>query len=767
AARKAEVCATAGTRLVLTTADGAAELDGVPALVVDPAAAPVDTVAEPVRADVGGDGLAYVIFTSGTTGRQKGAMIRHRPICYRLLWQAGLLGYGPGDAALFKAPLGFDISINEIFLPLVTGARLVIAEPGAERDPARLLDLIRSERVTFTYLVSSVLDVMLELPGIDDVAPSLSHVWCGGEALTPELYARFRERLPDTVLYHGYGPAEATIGVSHEFYRPGTGRGSVSIGRPNPNTRVYVLDELLAPVPVGVQGELYVAGLPLGRGYVNAPQQTASRFVADPYGPPGERMYRTGDLGRWNADGTLEFRGRADHQVKIRGMRVELQEIESVLAEQDGVRQAVVVTTRSRSDVPLLVGYAAVDDPAVTADGLRARLRTRLPEHMVPATVVCLPRFPLLPSGKVDRRALPVPELRTGADHREPTTATEHTLCALFADVLGVEPVGVDDSFFELGGYSLLATRLVAMVQAELGTEVALRTVFDAPTPAALGRILDVGDVAALPAGSRETGAFAPLLPIRRTGRGPALFCVHPKLGLAWMYSGLLPHLDRDRPVYGLQATMIDEAHRDAPDIPYLAHGYARRIVEHQPEGPYHLLGWSLGGRIAQMVGTILEGWGHEVPLLVLLDARAEVEHPAEPDDGVPDRSELYYRWLERAGYDVGALTPAAVTPATVRRYAVEFGGVFGGLDETEIGELVDSLLAISRIDRTDAPARFTGDVLFFSARDDGADAVGEWRPYLSGRVHEHPVDFAHDDLMAPHSLAEIGPVVAAYLRDR
>ncbi|MFD6397493.1 amino acid adenylation domain-containing protein [Nocardia sp. NPDC060249] len=772
AARVAEICRSSAARLVLTTASHRADLPDladVDVLVVDPVSTPLPSaVPASTPPALTGDSLAYVIYTSGTTGRPKGAMIRHRPICFRLLWQAGLLGFGPGDATLFKAPLGFDISINEIFLPLVTGARLVIAEPGAERDSARLLDIIGEHRVTFAYLVSSVLDVMLGLPGIEEVAGTLTHVWCGGEALTPELFARFRDRLGDSIMYHGYGPAEATIGVSHLIYQPGAERGSVSIGRPNPNTRIYVLDELLHPVPIGVQGELYVAGLPLGRGYVNDPAATAARFVTDPFGPPGERMYRTGDLGYWTPEATLEFRGRADDQVKIRGMRVELQEIESVLAEHRSVRNAVVVTTRSSTKVAVLVGYCATgaDDP-VTGEELRGFLRGRLPEHMIPAAVVCLRELPLRPSGKVDRRALPMPELGASAPHRAPTTSTEKTLCALFTEILGVEQVGADDSFFELGGYSLLATKLVARVQAELGVEVALRTVFDAPTVAALARIVDIGDVAALPTGTREEGAFAPLLPIRRTGDKPALFCVHPKLGLAWMYSGLLPHLDRDRPVYGLQATAIDADHLAAPGIPYLARSYAARIVAMQPHGPYYLLGWSLGGRIAQMVGTVLESWGHEVPLLILLDAYADVDPPGAVADSPLDLSTLYYRWLERAGYDVSGLDPVTVTAATVRGYAAEFGGVFGGLAEGEIGELVDSLLAITRIDRTAAPSRFAGDVVFFAAEDSEGAALAGWRPYLSGRIDDYPVNFDHDDLMAPHSLAQIGPIVADHLRGR
>ncbi|MYZ16471.1 amino acid adenylation domain-containing protein, partial [Streptomyces sp. SID337] len=255
------------------------------------------------RVSVDGDSLAYVIFTSGSTGRPKGAMIRHKAISERLLWQVDeILHFGHDDASLFKAPLSFDISINEIFLPLVSGGRLVVLRTGGERDPHHLLSIIAEQRVTFTYLVSSMLDVLLEMAGDSGRLDSLRHVWCGGEVLTPELYERFRTRLA-IPMYHGYGPAETTIGVSHVIYRGEAERLSTSIGRANPNTRLYVLDDELRPVPVGVGGELYVGGLLLGRGYVNAPGLTASRFVANPFASDGSRLYRTGDLARFAPDG--------------------------------------------------------------------------------------------------------------------------------------------------------------------------------------------------------------------------------------------------------------------------------------------------------------------------------------------------------------------------------------------------------------------------------------------------------------------------------
>ncbi|MFC7660844.1 amino acid adenylation domain-containing protein [Pseudonocardia benzenivorans] len=354
--RRRQVLADAGAVHMVTTADDGDPL--VPASVVDLGAwRYADRQADRPDVRIEPERLAYVMFTSGSTGTPKGAMIRHAAIANRLEWQVHtVLGFGPGDASLFKAPLSFDISVNEILLPLVSGGHVVVADPGGDRDPHHLFDLIATEGVTFVYLVLSMLDALLEMArgtaggGLD----GLRHVWCGGEALTPELFRRFRARLT-TTMYHGYGPAEATIGVTHAIYRPGAERSDTSIGRPNPYTQIHVLDERLRPVPVGVGGELYAAGFLLGRGYVNAPGVTAARFVANPFDPTGARLYRTGDLARWHPDGTLEFLGRVDNQVKIRGMRLEPEEVEAALAAHPAVRQAVVAARsnpRERSTSP-------------------------------------------------------------------------------------------------------------------------------------------------------------------------------------------------------------------------------------------------------------------------------------------------------------------------------------------------------------------------------------------------------------------------------
>ncbi|MBO3678964.1 non-ribosomal peptide synthetase [Streptomyces sp. NEAU-YJ-81] len=454
-----------------------------------------------------GNALAYVIFTSGSTGRPKGAMIRHEAISERLLWQGNeILGFGHDDASLFKAPLSFDISINEIFLPLVHGGRLVILRPGGERDPHHLLSVIAEQRVTFTYLVSSMLDVLLEMVGDSGRLDSLRHVWCGGEVLTPELYERFRTRL-DIPLYHGYGPAETTIGVSHVIYRGAAERLSTSIGKANPNTQLYVLDNELRPVPVGVGGELYVGGFLLGRGYINAPGLTASRFVANPFAGDGSRLYRTGDLARFAPDGSLDFLGRADNQIKIRGMRLEIEDVEVGLAEHPGVRYTCVVAKKNAAGSTYLVGYVipAAGSEDLRADEVKGWAAGHMVEYMVPAHIVVMKEFPLTANGKLDRRALPEPVIGTGSIV-QPTTENERVVCAAVAKVLRLDEVGVDQDFFQLGGDSLLAISLLSAVR-DAGLHLTARQIFTNSTVGALAAMASREDASTADDGDVATGS--------------------------------------------------------------------------------------------------------------------------------------------------------------------------------------------------------------------------------------------------------------------
>ncbi|MER5301177.1 amino acid adenylation domain-containing protein [Streptomyces lasiicapitis] len=453
-----------------------------------------------------GNALAYVIFTSGSTGRPKGAMIRHEAISERLLWQVDeILHFGHDDASLFKAPLSFDISINEIFLPLVSGGRLVVLRPGGERDPHHLLSVIAEQRVTFTYLVSSMLDVLLEIAGDSGRLDSLRHVWCGGEVLTPELYERFRTRL-DIPMYHGYGPAETTIGVSHVIYRGEAERLSTSIGKANPNTQLYVLDDELRPVPVGVGGELYAGGFLLGRGYVNAPGLTASRFVANPFAADGSRLYRTGDLARFAPDGSLDFLGRADNQIKIRGMRLEIEDVEAGLAEHPDVRHTCVVAKKNAAGGTYLVGYVipAAGSEDLRADDVKAWAGEHMVEYMVPAHLVVLTEFPLTANGKVDRKALPEPVIGTGA-LVAPATENERVVCAAVAALLQLDEVGADQDFFQLGGDSILAISLLSALR-DAGLYVTARQIFTNSVLGALAAAASREDVAAVDHADTATG---------------------------------------------------------------------------------------------------------------------------------------------------------------------------------------------------------------------------------------------------------------------
>ncbi|MEU0157386.1 amino acid adenylation domain-containing protein [Streptomyces sp. NPDC006261] len=506
AARRAVVIEDAAVVLQLNGSGGsdAAEPDAVAVDLGDwgfgsyPVAAP--------ETAVHATSLAYVIFTSGSTGRPKGAMIRHEAISERLLWQREeILRFGHDDASLFKAPLSFDISINEIFLPLVSGGRLVILRPGGERDPHHLLSVIAEQRVTFTYLVSSMLDVLLEIEAGSGRLDSLRHVWCGGEVLTPELYERFRTRL-DIPMYHGYGPAETTIGVSHVIYRGEAERLSTSIGRANPNTQLYVLDDELRPVPVGVGGELYVGGLLLGRGYAGAPGLTASRFVANPFASDGSRLYRTGDLARYAPDGSLDFLGRADNQIKIRGMRLELEDVEASLAEHPRVRHTCVVARKNSAGGTYLVGYVipSAGGGKLTAEEVTAWATAHMVEYMVPAHLVVLTAFPLTANGKIDRAALPEPSRPTGG-LVAPATENERLVCAAVATVLRLTDVGVDQDFFQLGGDSILAISLLSALR-EVGLHVTARQIFTHSAVGALAAVASRDDVSTVDHADTATG---------------------------------------------------------------------------------------------------------------------------------------------------------------------------------------------------------------------------------------------------------------------
>ncbi|MFJ3793113.1 amino acid adenylation domain-containing protein [Kitasatospora sp. NPDC090091] len=457
---------------------------------------------------VDGEDLAYVIYTSGSTGTPKGVMNVHAGIRNRLLWMQDAYRLDATDRVLQKTPFSFDVSVWEFFWPLMTGAALVLARPEGHRDSAYLAETVRAERITTVHFVPSMLQVFLREPV--EECTSLRRVVCSGEALPRDLQDRFLAR-SRARLYNLYGPTEAAVDVTHWTCRAEDGRRPVPIGRPIANTRVYVLDGSLRPVPVGVPGELHLGGRGLARGYLNRPELTAERFVRDPFDPdPRGRLYRTGDLARFRPDGALEFLGRLDHQVKLRGFRIELGEIEAVLAEHPRVREAVVTARPHRAgDLRLVAHLTAAGGGAPDRAELAGHLGRRLPAYMVPAVFEVLDALPLTPSGKVDRAALPEPDAaRTGpaAPFTAPGSGLERTLAGLWRKVLGVERVGAHDNFFDLGGHSLLMAELRSLLAADTGHRVSMVELFQYPTVASLAGFLSrpEGPPADPGAGARE-----------------------------------------------------------------------------------------------------------------------------------------------------------------------------------------------------------------------------------------------------------------------
>jgi natural product biosynthesis luciferase-like monooxygenase protein/amino acid adenylation domain-containing protein len=559
------------------------------------------------------DSLAYVIYTSGSTGQPKGVMITHRAVANFLQCVQEIHSLGTNDKIIQKSPFTFDFSVQEFFWPLTTGATLVLAGPGMHGDNRHLIKTIREKTITAQTFVPSILAAFLDDEEAKECT-SLKCAICCGEPLSSELQDRLFSILPHIRLVNLYGPTEAAVAVTRWNCRPGSACGTVPIGTPFNNTQIYILDRAMQHVPVGVPGELHIGGVQVGRGYLARPELTRERFVENPFGEG--KLYKTGDLARYRDDGVLEFIGRTDFQVKVRGFRIELEEIEATLKSVSGVKDAVVIVRDDR-DNRRLVAYLIAE--GLQTRDLRAWVSSKLPDYMVPSALVFLKEFPLTANGKLDRKALPEPATTvTEQEFVLPRDQAEAEIAAIWANILHLPAVGVTDDFFDLGGDSLLGVRLFTQIRKLLGTDLPLATLFQATTVEKLATLV------------KEKGwrsNWSPLVPIQPLGNRPPLFAVHGGYGEVMLYRHLAGFLGTDQPFYGLQAQGLDGSPIRLDTVEAIATTYLAEVQKVHTGGPYLLLGYCTGGAIAFEMAQQLHRAGEEVAFVGLIDS----PNPARP----------------------------------------------------------------------------------------------------------------------------------------
>lgn len=613
------------------------------------------------------ENLAYVIYTSGSTGKPKGVQIPHRAVVNFLTSMSQKPGMTSADRLLAVTTLSFDIAGLEIYLPLTLGASLEIVSREVSSDGSRLLSKLTSSDATVLQATPATWRMLLEAGW---KGSRRLKVLCGGEAVSRKLADQLRHKSGS--LWNMYGPTETTIWSTTTQVQPGA--GAVPLGQPIANTQIFILDRVLQPVPVGVAGELHIGGDGLARGYLKRPELTAEKFIANPFSSePEARLYKTGDLVRYLPDGDIEFLGRIDHQTKIRGFRIELGEIEAVLRQHRGISETVVVVREDNpGDQRLIAYFVAALEPAPSTAALRDFLRERLPEYMVPSAFVKLSAMPLTPNGKVNRRALPSPDhadLAPTERFAAPKDVLESQLVKIWESVLGVRPLGVRHNFFEVGGHSLLAVRMLQRVEQALGKKLPMATLFQAPTIEQLAALL------------RQNGwspTWSSLVAIHTEGSKPPFFCVHGAGGNVLRFYDLARHLGSDQPVYGLQARGLAGNALPRTRVEDMAADYIQEIRKVQPEGPYFLGGYSFGGIIAFEMAQQLTAHRGEQALVVLFDTFCTPHGPLpkkhlsarELTDLCQSASSTLQRLLQMAPGQRGAYisVPARVLRDGIRR---------------------------------------------------------------------------------------------------
>lgn len=739
-------------RLLITTDDQWARFADIPDLAHLCYSAPLPPADSAALSLSQPEHTAYIIFTSGSTGRPKGVMVGQTAIVNRLLWMQDHYPLSAADVVAQKTPCSFDVSVWEFFWPFIAGAKLVMAEPDAHRDPQALQHFFARFGVTTTHFVPSMLAAFVAALTPENVVNcrTLNKVFCSGEALPTDL-CREWEKVTGVPLHNLYGPTEAAVDVS---WYPAYGdtlaavRGnSVPIGFPVWNTGLRILDAMMHPVPPGVAGDLYLTGIQLAQGYLGRPDLTASRFIADPFAP-GERMYRTGDVARWLPDGAVEYLGRSDDQLKIRGQRIEPGEIDRAMQNLPGVAQAVAhacvlnQAAAGGGDARQLVGYY-VSESGLPLDNknLLELLQAQLPAHMVPVVLVPLSELPLSANGKLDRKALPLPVLAAKASGRAPQTATERAVAQAFGALLGTEVNDVEADFFALGGHSLLAMRLAAALSRECNRPVTPGQIMVASTVRALTALLENADDAATQRLGYET-----LLPLREAD-GPTLFCFHPASGFAWQFSVLARYLSLRWSITGIQSPRPGGPMETAATLDDVCEHHLATLLATQPTGPYHLFGYSLGGTLAQNIAARLRARGETVAFLGLLDT-----WPPETQN-----------WAQKEANGLDPEVLAEINREREAFLAAQQGSTSGELFSAIEGNYGDAVRLLS----TAHSVPFDGKATLFVAQKtlpEGMDPARAWGPWIAD-LDIYRQDCAHVDIISPRAFLDIGPTLAALLK--
>ena len=685
---------------------------------------------------------AYVIYTSGSTGKPKGVEIPHRAVVNFLTTMAERPGMTASDRLLAVTTLSFDIAGLEIYLPLTQGACVEIVSREVSTDGRQLLEKLRGSGATVMQATPATWRILLEAGWTGD--PRLK-ILIGGEAVPQKLANQLLQR--SASVWNVYGPTETTIWST--LSKLEAEQSTVSIGRPIGNTEIFILDKMLQPVPIGVAGELHIGGDGLARGYLKRPELTAEKFIVHPLNPdPKARLYKTGDLVRYLPNGNIEFLGRIDHQVKIRGFRIELGEIETVLRQHPGINETVVV---AREDIPgdkrVVAYFIPTGDTAPTTAELRAFLKEKLPEYMLPSVFVTLKSMPLTPNGKIDRRALPIPDqadLAPTGRFAAPKDVVESRLAQIWESVLGVRQIGVRDDYFELGGHSLLAVKLMNRIEEAFGKNLPIATLLQAPTVEQLAAIL------------RQKGSSPPwscLVPIQRSGSKPPFFCVHGILGNVLRFYDLARHLGSDQPFFGLQPQGLDGRQPCHTRVEEMAAHYIKEIRSVQSEGPYFLGGYSFGGIVAFEMAQQLTAQNQEVGLLVLFDTFCAGPGQSDAAEYSPRKvSGSLHRSL--SGLLAILRTPVAQTWADLsQRAKVLRGGISWQVKYMRQPSAVKKIhTACERAVEHYAPKIYQGRVMLFRSnlqpRTPVRDPYEGWNAYAGHGLEVRTIASNHDNIL-------------------